>query len=261
MNWLREAQVLPVGRSKWIRHGHCNKDNLILHNKPDRWSALCMWCGWYAQQMKEVRQAKSVAAPKPRELPIDLTADVPEDVLASRLYRYGLQPAWLFDWKLKYSPGQRRLYFINPVTGEFASRPTTPDGQPKWLHSTTSTLLKARANDDFTIVCEDLLSAFKLYAVCGKTANVLCSHGVLMNREAKRVLVLLGCPVVLAYDGDDAGRQAVRRTTAEVSPFLDVRVFRVPDGADPKDMSMDHINEEYKRVIANDDPAPSARSR
>lgn len=246
MNWLRMAQSLPIGSRKWIRHGHCNKDNLILHNNRDRWSAHCMWCGWYAQELKDVREARKVVPATAWELPTDL-GPVPEHVLAERLLKYGLMPQWLAGWKVKYSPGKRRLYLINPDTGEFASRAAHPDVQPKWLHTTNCTVLVSD-DPESVLVCEDLMSAFKLYRAVGDKAHVACSHGTRMARSTKRTVVTIGKPVIAAYDGDTAGAEAFRQTRKELEPFVDVVRFNVPEGMDPKDMSYEAIKEEFKRV-------------
>lgn len=84
------------------------------------------------------------------------------------------------------------------------------------------------------ILVEGFFSVVKLYEF--GIPNVVAAMGcelsdsqVQLLREAKEVIVL--------FDGDDAGRKGAERAQAKLTPYLPVRLVRLPDGTEPEDFS------------------------
>jgi DNA primase len=67
-------------------------------------------------------------------------------------------------------------------------------------------------------------------------------HALLLKRSAERL--------VIAYDGDDAGRKAARRALEVAEPVgLDVRVLLFPAGVDPDEFVQAHGAEAFVRYV------------
>lgn len=250
--WLRVAQSLPVGHSTRIRHGHELRDNLVVYNRPDKWSAWCFRCnrGW-AERKTHVKQLKVKVERKDwKKLPEDLQYP-PEDIMAERLWRYGiteygaLQTCGYRPW---YSQSAKRLYLIkgDQWEGRTISNESTA---PKWVHSHSFSEFRVygasgcRPPKPVAIVTEDVLSAVKFAAALSghREAVVISTHGTGLHKEALRRLVQFD-QVYFAYDGDEPGDQAFRMARKKLAPFgVTMSKLAIPEGHDPKDLTIETL--------------------
>lgn len=250
--WLRVAQSLPVGHSTRIRHGHELRDNLVVHNRPDRWSAWCFRCnrGW-TERKTHVKQLEIKVEHKDwKKLPEDLQHP-PEHIMADRLWRYGIteHPALqICGYWPRYSPSAQRLYLIrgDQWEGRTVSNESTA---PKWVHSHPYSEFRVhgpsgcRPPKPFIIITEDVLSAVKFaHALHGhREALIVSTHGTGLHREALRLLVQYDT-VYFAYDGDEPGDQAFRTARKKLSPFgITMAKLAIPEGHDPKDLTIETL--------------------
>jgi DNA primase len=72
---------------------------------------------------------------------------------------------------------------------------------------------------------------------------------------AQRALVVQAPKVVLALDGDPAGRDAAARIAADLAP-TPVEVAALPDGQDPDDLG----DQELRSLLAPPSPSSPCRS-
>lgn len=91
----------------------------------------------------------------------------------------------------------------------------------------------------------DVISAHN----CGIT-NVVASLGTAFTENQARLLVRQADEVILAYDMDGAGRQAVRDAIRILQPMdFKVRIVIMPDGKDPDDYCRNHGGEAFAQLV------------
>jgi DNA primase, catalytic core len=98
------------------------------------------------------------------------------------------------------------------------------------------------------IVCEgqlDLISAFE-----AGVQNIIAPQGTAFTPEQARLLKRFVETVVLCFDSDRAGQEAVTRSLpALLSHGLEVRVARLPQGEDPDSLIRSQGPEAFKAVV------------
>lgn len=71
--------------------------------------------------------------------------------------------------------------------------------------------------------------------------GAVASFGTKVTAEQKRLLSKFS-NVVIAFDGDDAGRTASDKIANDLAPFCDCKIVDLPDGQDPDSLSKEDIN-------------------
>ncbi len=100
------------------------------------------------------------------------------------------------------------------------------------------------------ILCEGYLDVIQLHQAGFKTS--LAALGTAMTEDHARILRRSDRPVVLMLDPDEAGRRAAARGgRLLVAEGLDVRISRLPEGADPADMVAQGRQEELSRAVSD----------
>ena len=131
------------------------------------------------------------------------------------------------------------------------------DDQPKYLNSPeTPAYIKGQhlyglfqsreeiRRTKFVILVEGYLDLIALYQFGIK--NVAASLGTAFTPEQSRLLSRFAKNVVINYDGDSAGIAAARKAIEMLLPSsFDIKVFTLPDGADPDDYVRQHGSDEY----------------
>jgi len=138
-------------------------------------------------------------------------------------------------------------------TAKYVNSPETPlftKGRVLYgLDKSKRALIESKS----AIVCEgqlDLISAFE-----SGVQNVIASQGTAFTSDQARLLRRFVESVVLCFDSDRAGQQAVTRSLpALLENNLAVRVARLPEGEDPDSLIRGSGPEAFRAVVAN---APS----
>lgn len=133
-------------------------------------------------------------------------------------------------------------------TAKYVNSPETPlftKGRVLYgLDRSKRALIEART----AIVCEgqlDLISAFE-----AGVQNVIAPQGTAFTADQARVLQRFVETVVLCFDSDRAGREAVNRSLpALLEHGLDVRVARLPEGEDPDSLIRGAGPEAFRQVV------------
>ena len=97
-------------------------------------------------------------------------------------------------------------------------------------------LNKAKNNikDGQIIIAEGYMDVISLYE--HGLDNVVASLGTALTKEQGKILSRYAEEIILAYDGDDAGRRATLRAIEVLIPFeCKIKVLILPKGMDPDD--------------------------
>ena len=140
------------------------------------------------------------------------------------------------------------------------------DDQPKYLNSPETPayvkgqhlygLFQSREEirrTKFVILVEGYLDLIALYQF--GIANVAASLGTAFTPEQSKLLSRFAKQVVINYDGDNAGIAAARKAIEMLLPSsFDIKVFTLPDDADPDDYVRQHGSDEYNAHRGNARP-------
>lgn len=122
---------------------------------------------------------------------------------------------------------------------------------PKWLHQPstikTSELLynfdEAIGKEEVAVV-EGITDVWAYHEI-GVTA--VATYGAHLGDEQRRLLIQLGCDIVLSYDGDKAGRDATKRAIEALGRTSNVKVVHLPDGKDPENLKRTELRDTYEK--------------
>lgn len=121
------------------------------------------------------------------------------------------------------------------------------DGLPKYLNTGETVIFQKRSTlfgldvalrhireQGFAIVVEGYMDVISLQAAGVK--NVVASLGTAFSEEHARMIKRIVPELIMAYDGDDAGkRNTVRAVSIAAGAGLNVKVLQIKGGADPDD--------------------------
>jgi DNA primase len=62
-----------------------------------------------------------------------------------------------------------------------------------------------------------------------------------LSDEQATILVATGRPIVLMFDGNEAGRTGMRAAAGKLIARTFVRVIKLPDGTEPDDLSAEQL--------------------
>jgi len=142
-----------------------------------------------------------------------------------------------------------RVLDANARTAKYVNSPETPiftKGRVLYgLDKSKRALIEA----DAAIVCEgqlDLISAYE-----AGIQNVIAPQGTAFTQDQARVLQRFVKKVILCFDSDRAGQEAVSRSLpALLERDLDVRVAALPEGEDPDSMIRTQGPDAFRAAIA-----------
>ncbi len=159
----------------------------------------------------------------------------------------------------------RIMFPIHDLKGDpvgFGARLLSGAG-PKYLNSPETALYRksrllyglhmARreiSRDDRAVVVEGYTDVIALHRAGMESAVATC--GTALGEEHLEVLGRLGERIVLAFDADRAGADAVlrgERVSRRSGRRLDLRVAELPDGKDPADLLQDGRLEELRQAV------------
>lgn len=246
--WLYLAKSISVGSQARFRHGAENRRNLVVYNNHDTWSCWCHSCQAGGSVKKDVVNLAAMAEEKPKH-PIWNPKLVPL-AKSDKLREVA---------KFLNSKGMSVMYLPNPlwdterhrIVLEFpeqrVGRTIRNDGA-KWLkYSGEADYVELVGGESKSyILVEDLFSALKVRYVLGTRFNVVALMGTKLDGELQAFFRDNDVKVYTMLDGDTAGRKGAfnikRRLSLLGRGVVDVAI---PDGKDPKDLSLDEIRNYY----------------
>ncbi|GEO26840.1 DNA primase [Alicyclobacillus acidoterrestris] len=196
-----------------------------------------------------------------------------QDVLVSALRRRGFQDEELVSCGLAVEMGNRivdrfRGRIMIPICdkkGEvvaFGGRTMLPDGKPKYLNSPENDVFhKSRLLYNFhvarkfirqqrtAILLEGYMDVISL-TQAGISSGV-ASLGTSLTEEQAKLLKADADRVVIAYDGDAAGRKAaIRAIDILQGAGIEPVVLSIPDGLDPDEYVRTYGGEAFTRLLS-----------
>ena len=177
-----------------------------------------------------------------------------EEMLAGNLCNKG-------DKSIYDSFRGRVMFPIIDVSGNivaFGGR-VLDDSKPKYLNSSDTPAFKKSKNlfalnyarnsgEDTFIICEGYMDVIALHAA-GFT-NAIATLGTAITAEHARIIKRYVSKVILAYDGDEAGRKASDRAIGLLTEAgVDSRILVMKGAKDPDEFIKKFGREEFKKLL------------
>lgn len=246
--WLAEAQRLPIGGQRRVRHNEEHGKAMVVYNGIDRWSCYCHRCGEGGSVQKE-HVLLSAPEVQPSVMPWPQDA-IPADTSSrwhgtyAMLLSKGIDASRdLAGLSLYISDRDRRL--LIPTSLGWVGRALAGQ-QPKWAsYGCTPPVYGMHPHDNpapgaVWVLTEDLLSAYKVRRAVPEYTAVACLGTRLPTKLLERMLGSIF--VIVAFDGDAAGRSGAAKVAHRLRGLgLSCRIADTPDGLDPKDMWVSDI--------------------
>lgn len=120
---------------------------------------------------------------------------------------------------------------------------------PKWSHQPvklkTSDILynyDATHGENVIVVVEGMPDTWAFYEI-GIVA--VATFGAHLTDEQRRLLMRTGADIVLAYDGDEAGREATKKAYSVLYKTTNTKTMRFEPGEDPASISREELRKRY----------------
>jgi DNA primase len=140
------------------------------------------------------------------------------------------------------------IYFQNIRVG-MSFRRTKSTDVPKWSHQPahieTKNLLynyDSAKDADTIVVCEGITDVWAFYE-CGIPA--VATFGAHLTQEQYKLLLRTGADIVLAYDGDSAGKLATQRAIKMLKWKANLSVIHFNENEDPESITREELYERY----------------
>lgn len=251
--WLALAKRLPVGQSDRVQHRFEGRQNMVVRNKPEGWSAYCHACAEGGFVPKEFVK---IQAEEPREyrqmLPPDLVhLDAADAYAQQRVYAFlaskSMDMLHMQQAVCMYSPRAKRLVLglTGPDSAAYLGR-SIIGAQPKWTQYSTPvagypSFVKV-GEGSRVVITEDTFSALKVQWAC-PDVQAVCSLGTKLSDALVLYLLSRGDPVTIFFDGDKAGVSGAEKGRIRLAGLgMPASAYTV-HGKDPKDLSAQQIRE------------------
>lgn len=131
----------------------------------------------------------------------------------------------------------------------YSLRRTHSTDYPKWSHQPngieTKELLynydEAIGKKDI-VICEGITDVWAFYEI-GITA--VATFGAHITEEQYRLIMALGSNIIIAYDGDEAGKHALRQAINMFRYKANISAIYFKDGQDPENISREELKTLY----------------
>lgn len=253
--WLSEAQSVPVGRSKRIYHGAEHRPNLVVSNKPDRWTAYCFACKEYAEKRKDFVRILEEQAPDPKEIYgepevfmnlLEPSAKwlTPISDIAYFLHTKHMSLEWLRPYNPRWDCKRKRL--VLDFQGKTIGRDIYGNSRCKWYDyrratsnqrglGNNSSATDCNPSSTKLVITEDAFSAIKGQCAVPNVQFIALMGTTLTNSLETSLLHSQPKMVYLMLDGDEAGRKATIRIMRRLEIFGIACKDVSPEVGDPKD--------------------------
>jgi len=151
----------------------------------------------------------------------------------------------------KYTLFNRLLFpivFNNEIVG-IALRRTKSSDMPKWsnqpVNIDTSQILYNYDDAKFSdviVVTEGITDVWAYHEIGLKAVSTFGAH---LTEEQYKLLLKTGADIVLSYDGDDAGREAIKKAHKMLKNKANIYIVDLPDGADPESITREELMQKY----------------
>lgn len=254
--WLMSAKALPIGQARRVRHGRESRSNMVISNKPDRYTAYCHACQRGGTVLKEHAYIGKVDEPEPLVVPTDLIP-VHEHIGAMTfLASKNIPMLQTYTDGLLFSPSTRRVIINTPqgVLGRHIG-----NSPAKWMtynRQTYASVGYAEPDAELVVITEDTLSAWKVGIVSTELGMRVQMYAALGSQVSTALMLRLleqhsDVPVVVWADGDAGGAKFRDRWCAQVRALNLLGGVYIPfAGYDPKDYTIEAVSVTLKGLRA-----------
>lgn len=251
--WLHLAKKLGVGSRSRHYHKREGRPNLVVGNEAGKWWAYCQSCkagGVVEKDHVKITGGKAPESSTHLDLPRDMLPLLELDEFACDSVLHLLAQKNMDQLYLPplYFSEQRKRMLLDTGQG-WLGRDTTGHSPQKWLSFDGTLWLERVAGDGLALVVEDPFSFYKVvWALRGTGVSVYSALGTAV-RPALALKLTLHSRVVMFFDGDSPGVVGAAREAKKTRGLGCPAVARpAPDGYDPKDMTIQEI-QEYARTV------------
>lgn len=122
---------------------------------------------------------------------------------------------------------------------------------PKWLHQPASIETRnllynydATSGQEEIVVCEGITDVWAFHEI---GIPAVCTFGAHLTDEQMKMLIRTGADLVLAYDGDEAGQNAVVKAHEMLRLIANVKYIPFNAGEDPDNLPREELWKRYEQ--------------
>ena len=151
----------------------------------------------------------------------------------------------------KYKLFDRLVFpiFFNGIQVGISFRKTKANDFPKWSHQPvnfeTKNILYNYDNvkqSNELVVCEGYLDVWAFHEI---GVPAVATFGAHLTKQQCMLLLKTGADIVLAYDGDEAGRKATQKAIEMLKNKANVSEIKFDEGQDPENIAREELRERY----------------
>ena len=244
--WLPLAQALPIGGKRRVRHGAEHRENMVVQNLKDRWTAYCFACHEYAVKYKDcvkltedAPQNPSVIASKP---PVFVPMNDPNTPIAGIvkfLYSKHMSLSLLKKYQPTWETTKQRLCLH--LQDVLIGRDIYGRDKAKWYNyaQACSYALIPEENPSksgIITLAEDVFSAIKIKHYWPEVTSIALL-GTVMHNDLLEYIQENATLVVIMLDADRAGIEGASKIRRKLNLHGILNFSLFPDEGDPKDQS------------------------
>jgi DNA primase len=132
----------------------------------------------------------------------------------------------------------------------FSLRATRQGEIPKWIHQPTDLEVRgllynydAVLGEPVVVVVEGITDVWAYHEIGIPAVAIYGSH---ISKEQVRLLLRLGCDLIFSFDGDIAGRSAMKKAYDTFKLTSNIRFVILPDGQDPESIPREELWKHYE---------------
>ncbi len=244
--WLPLAQALPIKGKRRVRHGAEHRQNMVVQNHKDRWTAYCFACHEYAVKYKDCvkmteekdQNPYSVASKQPVFVPMNDPSTPVADIVEF-LHTKHMSLSLLTEYQPTWETTKKRLCLH--LQDVLIGRDIYGKAPAKWYNYAQATSY-ALIPDENTSKCgiitlaEDVFSAIKI-KYYWPHVNSIALLGTVMHNDLLEYIKENATLVVIMLDGDKAGRDGAIKIARKLNLLGIPYQIRCPKEGDPKDQT------------------------
>lgn len=244
--WLPLAQALPIGGKRRVRHGAEHRENMVVQNRKDRWTAYCFACHEYAVKYKDcvkltedAPQNPSVIASKP---PVFVPMNDPNTPIADVvkfLYSKHMSLSLLNKYNPMWETTKQRLCLH--LQDVLIGRDIYGRDKAKWYNyaQACSYALIPEENPSksgIITLAEDVFSAIKIKHYWPEVTSIALL-GTVMHNDLLEYIKENAKFVAIMLDADKAGIEGASKIRRKLNLHGVPNFSFFPYEGDPKDQS------------------------
>lgn len=255
--WLPLAQALPIGGKRRVRHGAEHRENMVVQNRKDRWTAYCFACHEYAGKYKDCvkftedePENYSVIASKPPAFDQIDAFSTPIADIVKFLHSKHMSLSMLRKYNPVWEKNKKRLCLH--LQGVLIGRDIYGKDKAKWYnyaqeHSYALIPDENLSKCGIITLAEDVFSAIKIKHYWPNVTSIALL-GTVMHNDLLEYIKENATAVVIMLDGDRAGREGATKIQRKLNLHGIPCICIMPEQGDPKDQTKEWFLQQSKNL-------------